>query len=219
MLKKIKNFIINDWYSYKSKDVILKDNFSTNFALFIYLFIYLLSLIFLDENSISNSENIKFFIEYFSNIFPAIEYKALIARENDLYYFSKFQSILAIFVSILILLILIFPIAKVYLCSLNILKCKNIKYINKAIQKDGYITSITQYSGFILWIVFIIYFMYYTEFNSDMLPNLKYLFNTKIGITFFHFLFPFMTGFFLSIIIIDTIAKLYKFYLKLNGKI
>jgi len=215
MIKKIKKIIIDDWNRGRDEDTVLKNKFSTNLAFLISLVILVIPAVFLNEEIIMNNENLKTFIEYYSSFLPSIESRAMIAKENNLYYFAKLEGVLAIIAILSVFLILIVPISKVYLCILNIVECKESKYINSIIKKYKNGFSITQYLFVLLFMLFIAKGLFYSEHSSNMLNSMKYLFDTKVGIIVYVYFGSYAIGFILSFLTVETMAKLYKVYIKL----
>lgn len=210
MYSKLRFFIKNDFEEHKKKDPVLKNSFSTYLIWGVSFFTFLIPAIFLNENLIINNEILKTLANSISMIFPSIETKAIIAESVNLYYYFKFINVLLIFTILIVFILYAIPIFKVYLCSLKFLKCKNKVYINKTIEKDKYIFSITLYTIGLIYIIGIIYFSFYFEANSNLDYKLNYMFKSKIFIIFYNYIMSYVTGLLIAFLIADTFGRLFK---------
>lgn len=167
---------------------------------------------FLDMEFVYTDETIKYYIEYFSTLFPAIENRALVSAETDNYKFSRFIGVYSLFVCIIIFLVSLYDYSKYYVYNLKFVSFKTKKYYNEAI--DKYKMSIPHYSIFLVYIlmsIFCIYFIFYIESaSSESFLNRRF-FSSELGIVIFY-MFMSAVGSFFSYMLLEILARIYKIY-------
>jgi len=196
---------------------------------FLMLVIYLSStlvclfpLITIDNNTVINTEIYKNFADDSALLFPHVEYIASKAGDFNLYYFAKFQLSWAIYSSFVVFIISFFTLSKMYLFNLGYINANKERYENMFIKKRGCNTSdIFSYMLFLGAYIFIVDFLLFesiVNWTSITGGLSDYLETTKSGLFFNSVIITSSLSFFTSYLIIESIARIRKVFIKLTIK-
>jgi len=187
-------------------------------SFYLIIIVGLCSLIFLNEQIIQNNTTLSGYADIIVSIFPSFELFALKSQYVNLYYFAKFQISLSFILLVIITFVTFKNIIKIYKCSWGDSSYDKSYYFSEKINKNGFFFKRNWYIGAVVFIIlFILYYFFGLFFGSnpqsaDVLP-LKFIYNTKLGITAITMIFAYFFGTLFPKIVMETIGRI-KYYRK-----